>query len=244
MDSGEYMQFWRSAIRAYPEISAWLNKTNDPAGTADAWERAFANVHLDHALDAIDAMLTGEVVKPQYGWSDLPRIVIQFCRDRADQELAEQRAEHEDISGRRMLCHWCEDDSAGFCVIWNPWFVRDRGSNLSLCEGRDDARDLWRAWRREHRGYSGMSVAVACCCESPGAVSKRSAIQRWESDGRPAGKKPAVTVIFDQSRMWRWTTGWPGELRGEPQPAVDTAEFEAGVAAVLARMQGREGLVA
>lgn len=217
MNNIEYGRWFAELLRAYPEVA---KRFNEGSADAEPWEKALADTPLQHALAAIDAMVKGDIAKPEYGWSDLPKIVRLFSFTQANNELAEQTASYEGESGCRVNCNYCFD--TGSTRIWNPLFVGDREQNIMLCEDRHAVFQLHRDWRDAQRrenpkrvahGYGALCIVVVCTCDHPASQIRRGQIDAWRQSGMPSNKTPVPCYVYRPKEWDVFKLGEPGELQ-------------------------------
>ena len=209
MNRSEFNEWLRHATVAYPEIGRQFDGDKG-SDRADIWQKALETVSLNVAIECIDSMVVGHTDRPQFGWSDLPRFVNDYRRERANQEMhqREWRDERDE-----QVCPKCHNVQSGVVAIWNPWFVDDCYDRLHLCNDVQEAHDLWRSWRKiKGKRGDAQRLTVLCDCHNPTAIARRERLQSF-NDGktRRNESKPAVQEIYTD-RFVVWEKGHPSEV--------------------------------
>jgi len=114
MTEAEFRQWYHHAANAYPTIIDWMARSPEADATYALWHQTLHDCQLDHAKRAIDAMFAGTLPRPEYGWSDMPKIVRQFCRGIVDQQLKDKQTQAR--REERNRDRWRPDDPADTCV--------------------------------------------------------------------------------------------------------------------------------
>ena len=209
MNRNEYVEWLRHATAAYPEVGRQFD--GDDEGERSAiWEKALFGVPLAVAIECIDAMVVGHTERPKFGWSDLPKYVNDYRRERANQELHQR-----DYGVQRddQQCPKCHGLQSGVVAIWNPWFVDDCYDKLHLCNDVQEAYTLWRSWRKINgRRGDAQRLTVLCDCQHPTAVARRAKLQDFK-DGRLKKDEslPGIRQVYID-RFVLWMTGHPSEV--------------------------------
>lgn len=214
MTPQEYDRWFRHFLQAYPEAA----RRFEDVETVQPWENALSDTSLSHAIEAVDAMVRGDLDRPEYGWADLPKIVRQYAIDRANQELQQRTYGNWDPNARRVRCLHCDDN--GLTTIWNPLFVQDRIDEIINCEDRFEVIRLHQAWKLDQkrnnpmrvRGCGAIRMMVACCCDHPVAAIKRRKIGEWNDNGRPRDKTPIPCYVYRPELWYVYKVGEPSEL--------------------------------
>jgi hypothetical protein len=173
MTSVEYVQWWEYAASAFPAIHRLFDHSNEAKQRSQQWLAVLASVKLVHAKAAVDAMLRGETKAPTYDWSLLPGLVVQHAIDQGNAEASKSIQAYYD--GPTVRCPHCRDSRSGYIAIWNPRFAADCDQELLACQSCYDVNTVFSEWKHAHNGRRYQTMAIACCCNSPGATAKRSA---------------------------------------------------------------------
>lgn len=215
MTDQEFKTWLRHATAAYPEIANQFKGDGDQALERTAiWQTALAKIDPRVATEAINSMVVGTVERPKFGWSDLPKFVIEYGKERANVEAQQER--YRSLRDEE-ICPKCQNLECGCVTVWNPWFVEDCYSRLSLCSDAQEAFTLWQSWRRlSGRKGDAQRLTVLCNCSiNPTAVVRRRRLQEWQDGtGNKTDKHtPAVKDTFCES-MKIWINGDPKEVTG------------------------------
>ena len=214
MTEQEFTTWLRHATAAYPEIGNQF-KGDQATERAIIWASALSKVSLDVATEAINSMVVGTVEHPKFGWSDLPKFVLEYGKERANVEAQQER--YRSLRDDE-ICPKCHNLQCGCVTVWNPWFVEHCFSRLCLCSDKQEAFRLWQSWRKLS-GTKGdaMRLTVLCNCSiNPVAVRRRARLQEW-SDGTGSKTDKHVPVVKDTycESMHIWINGDPKEVTDE-----------------------------
>ena len=233
MKATEFREWFTYATKHFPEMAGWVNRHKEHDIHAEdiyaSWEKALDRTKFSHAKVAIDAMLRGDIAKPEYGWSDMPKLVNQYSRDLANAELSP--APLSDYDQPRKMCPVCNDAQGGFCLIWNPYFVQDAKQHIMLCNDTDELQLLWDTWRRPRKGqgYGGLSVPAICNCDSRGATFKRNDYEYRRSDAQIRKRSRPPTDLIYSDRFIPYKHGELEQLKdkcGSRVSRADTKQIE------------------
>lgn len=172
MTSSEYLAWTKHATAAFPSIHRVLDGSGEGRQRSRQWLVALGGVKVEHATEAIDAMLRGDFAPPKYDWAELPACVVRYCTERCN---AEAHVAHERYyDGPTVKCPHCRDSRSGFISVWNPKFLAACDQELVECSNLYEIHQVFDEWKRAGEGRKYETLAIVCCCESPAAVAKRS----------------------------------------------------------------------
>lgn len=172
MNSSEYLTWTKHAVGAFPAIHRVLDGSGEGRQRSRQWLAALATVKLQHATNAIDAMLRGDIDTPKYDWAELPAYVIRYCNDQCNAEAAVRTERYYD--GPTVKCPHCRDSRSGYISVWNPEFLSMCDQAILACNNLFEIHKVFEEWKYagERRRYE--TLAMVCCCDSPAAVAKRA----------------------------------------------------------------------
>lgn len=194
MDSGQFQRWMKHHCTRFPSVVGWMQGFKaDPADPskmaadeiAEAWFKALADVRIDDAIQATDAMFRGEIPGGDKYPEQHVALVRAAAMDRANKRSAGRR-KYQD--GERLAdCIDCRD--TGLVEVWNPVFLEW----ATKVFGDAPPRPGWLGWRRDPRSETperprSVSGVVACTCQ-------RGRVKTAER--RIVARDPARHVIYN-----------------------------------------------
>ena len=210
MNRSDFDRFLATSKTAFGGIGSHFSRMppDERKAAEDLWSKALEDLSPRLAKAGLEAMVRGDSAKPEYGWSDYPRLIRQAAAqiDAIERATARDEADSRDAVG----CPICQDDKLGLVRVWNPWLVESIGSKVAKCHEMAQVRELWRAWHRvdPERRPGGMHLAAICTCESLQAGLRRGRFEEYQQlrgAERAAwlrkNPSPGVVGIYDPGRF-------------------------------------------
>lgn len=96
MNKSEFGDWLAFHYECFPELRRWIDGTESPGKTLDAWREALKDCELSDCFDASKAMLAGDLEPPAaYERERLPGMVRKFCKIRRSERV--QRARDREV---------------------------------------------------------------------------------------------------------------------------------------------------
>jgi hypothetical protein len=96
MNTKEFRDWIAFHYECFPEMRRWIDQTESPTKTLDAWREALSDCDMGDCFDASKAMLAGDLEPPAaYDRERLPGMIRKFCKVRRSERM--QRAKDREI---------------------------------------------------------------------------------------------------------------------------------------------------
>lgn len=96
MNANEFRDWLAFHCESFPEFRRWLDQTDSPSKTLDAWREALSDCEMGDCFAASKAMLAGDLEPPAaYERERLPGMVRKFCKIRRSERV--QKAKDREI---------------------------------------------------------------------------------------------------------------------------------------------------
>lgn len=114
MNDHEAGQIYEMVFIAWPGFRDWLNSTKTPAETLAEWRRMIVDLEVDHCIEAVRRMRTGDLELPAaYDRDRLPIKLRSYAR-RIAQDVAKEQADINTAAMSRQRLQRREADPFAF----------------------------------------------------------------------------------------------------------------------------------
>lgn len=189
MNGSDFRQWLAYHSTAFPDWGRMLSRVSHE--TTEAWRALLIGTKLEHAQQATDEMLSGELRRPYQSEAHITEIAKRA------QALSSATFQQKDINQRTFLCIKCND--SGFVSIMHP---------ETVARAQAGEFDRFLAWY--HDGKHGRQPplkgfkSAACWCRCRLAESNRE----WETNTYkrdPKRSMPRPMRVFDKDQDVEWT---------------------------------------
>lgn len=178
MDSAQFTKWLRNHLKRFNSVETWLRAKPEKGAEGivgqndvmEAWFGALADVRIDDAIQATEAMFKGEAPLPLGpGYDDHPRAVRRLAMQRAEQRA---KSTKKMVNGEPVVnCPDCRD--RGWREIWTGKFLAWAREVFADGPPHDEKGNelRWLLWRFDPRVKAApklttapVSAVVACSC--------------------------------------------------------------------------------
>lgn len=201
MDREQFNRWMKNHATKFTGIADWMNSFKGGEGgkiakqeVVEGWFSVLADVRIDDAIWATEAMFRGDVAKP-FGYEDHPATIRRYAFARASERRHSSKKYQ---NGERVFnCGECFD--RGMVTIWNPALLA--WAREAFKDGAVPAGG-WLRWREDPRAESrkkGIAVSgvVACNCAAGAARAQAARDNNFDL----LSYDPARHVLFDEFKM-------------------------------------------